>query len=212
MFTGIVEDIGNVNNIESKNREIVLDVNVKKIDPKDIVPGESIAINGACLTVTSISPGSFTVEISEETLSKTNLSNLAVGSEINLERSIKVGGRLGGHFVTGHIDGIAKVDSKKKVGNSFEYWFKIPFELTKYIIGKGSVALDGVSLTVNRVVDNSFSVNIIPYTQKETTFKHLDVGSIVNMECDIIGKYVEKLSTGDKNDSRLEYLLKKLRV
>ncbi len=212
MFTGIVEDVGNIKNIESKNREIVLDVNVTRIDPEDIVPGESIAVNGACLTVTSASTGSFSVEVSEETLSKTNLSKLVVGSEINLERSIKVGGRLGGHFVTGHIDGIAKVDSKKKVGNSFEYWFKIPFELTKYIISKGSVALDGVSLTVNKVIDNSFSVNIIPYTQNETTFKHLDVGGIVNMECDIIGKYVEKLSSGDKTDSKLEYLLKKLRV
>lgn len=212
MFTGIVEDIGRVDSIESNNKEISLEILTGKTDTEDIVQGESIAVNGACLTVTSVNTRTFTVEVSEETLARTNLSALVAGSETNLERSLKVGGRMGGHFVTGHIDGIARVDSKKKSGNSFEFWFKVPFELAKYIISKGSVALDGVSLTVNRVVDNSFSVNIIPYTQNETTFKHLEIGSGVNIECDIIGKYVEKLTSGRKDDSKLEYLLRKLRV
>lgn len=212
MFTGIVEDIGKIRSVEPSGREIRFTVEVNKIPTEDMAEGESIAINGACLTVTSISRGIFTVDASEETLNKTNLSGVHVGSEINLERSLRVGGRMGGHFVTGHIDGVARVGSKKKAGNSYEYWFKIPFEFSKYIIDKGSVALDGVSLTVNRVADNSFSVNIIPYTQNETTFRNLDVGSTVNLECDIIGKYVEKLVSGKKDESKFESLLKKLKV
>jgi len=212
MFTGIVEDTGKIRNIESANMEKIFTIEVGRIDAANIAQGESIAVNGACLTVTSNKSDTFTVGASEETLSKTNLSALNIGSLINLERSLMVGGRLGGHFVTGHIDGIAMVDSKKNVGKSVEFWFKIPFELTKYMINKGSVALDGVSLTVNKVVDNSFSVNIIPYTLEETTFGVLELGSAVNIECDIIGKYVEKLSSTGRDEGKLEYLLKKLRV
>ena len=212
MFTGIVEDTGKISGIESADREKILTIEVGRIDASNIASGESIAVNGACLTVTSNDTKTFTVEASEETLSKTNLSALEIGSLVNLERSLLVGGRMGGHFVTGHIDGTARVDSKKNVGKSVEFWFKIPFELTRYMISKGSVALDGVSLTVNRVVDNAFSVNIIPYTLEETTFGILEVGSAVNIECDIIGKYVEKLSSSGNDESKLEYLLKKLRV
>lgn len=212
MFTGIVEDLGRVKKVERNNREMILDIEVSRIDSGQIVNGESISVNGVCLTVTTVVNGSFTVEVSEETVARTNLSELVTGSEVNLERSLQVGGRLGGHFVTGHIDGTGRVDSRKKAGNSFELWFNVPYELAKYIIPKGSVAIDGVSLTVNRVEDNSFSVNIIPYTQKETTFGHIEVGDTVNIECDIIGKYVEKFATVKKDDSKLEYLLRKLQV
>jgi riboflavin synthase len=204
MFTGIVEDVGKVRDIKSRAKEVLFTIEVKNIDAKEIKLGESIAVNGTCLTVTSIQKNTFTVEASQETLARTNLSKLKVGSPVNLERSLKLGDRLGGHIVNGHIDGVGKIESTAKKGKSIEVWFSISEGLSRYVVEKGSVAVDGVSLTVNEVNGNRFSVNIIPYTQEATIFSHMKKGQMVNIECDIIGKYVEKLVTdrGGKRDIR----------
>lgn len=195
MFTGIIEDIGRVSGIKRKQKESVFTFEVHKIDIAEVELGESIAVNGACLTVASLGKNTFTVDASRETLSKTNLGKLKSGSRVNLERSLRVGAKLGGHLVNGHVDGVGRALSKKKHGDSIEFRFSVPDALAKYIVQKGSVAVDGVSLTVNEVKGSDFSVNIIPYTLEETIFGALKAGDDVNIECDIIGKYVEKFVT-----------------
>ena len=200
MFTGIVEDIGQVLKVGKKEKEAQISIGVNKIEISEVKLGESISVNGTCLTVVSTSKSGFSVEVSYETLSRTNLSNLLIGSKVNLERSLKVGKRLGGHIVTGHIDGIGKVESVVKKGDSLEVWILLPEKLSKYIVEKGSVAVDGVSLTINIANRNKFSVNLIPYTQQETVFSEIKVGQLVNVECDIIGKYVEKFVHIKKNN------------
>lgn len=198
MFTGIVEDIGTVSGIKRKQKESVFTFVVNKIDIREVELGESIAVNGACLTVTSLGKNTFTVDASQETLSKTNLGKLRKGSRVNLERSLRAGGKLGGHIVNGHVDGVGRALSKKKRGDSIELRFSVPDPLAKYIVEKGSVAVDGVSLTVNEVIGVEFAVNIIPYTLEETIFGTLKTRDAVNIECDIIGKYVEKFVTRTK--------------
>ncbi len=196
MFSGIVEDIGAVGALEKKDKGVLLRIGVRKIDAGELDLGESVAVNGVCLTVVSVEDGSFSVDASHETLSRTNLSGLRTGSGVNLERSLRVGDRMGGHIVTGHVDGVGVVQSITPVGESRVFSFSIPAVLAKYVVEKGSVAVDGVSLTVNSVKDTEFSVNIIPYTLRETTFSEFRRGSEVNIECDIIGKYVEKMLSG----------------
>lgn len=211
MFTGIIEDIGEVKSASFRAGDGKFTIGVKKIDAKGLVLGESISVNGACLTVVSTGSSYFTVDVSRETLSKTNLSDLGVGSKLNLERSLKAGARMGGHIVTGHIDGVGNIDSVRKAGESFEFWFSLDKSLSRYMIPKGSVAVDGVSLTVNIVDENKFSVNIIPHTQKETIFSDYKAGDRVNIECDIIGKYVEKFLSVHKQDNDASYdMLRKL--
>ncbi len=196
MFSGIVEDIGTVQALEEKDKGVLLRIGVRKIDAGELDLGESVAVNGICLTVVSAGDGSFSVDASHETLSRTNLSGLRAGSGVNLERSLRVGDRMGGHIVTGHVDGVGVVQSIAPVGESKVFSFSIPPSLAKYVVEKGSIAVDGVSLTVNSVKDTEFSVNIIPYTLRETTFSEFRRGREVNVECDIIGKYVEKMLSG----------------
>ena len=196
MFSGIVEDIGALQALEKKDKGVLLKIGVRKIDAGELDLGESVAVNGVCLTVVSAGGGSFSVDASHETLSRTNLSGLQTGSGVNLERSLRVGDRMGGHIVTGHVDGVGVVKSITPVGESKVFSFSIPESLAKYVVEKGSVAVDGVSLTVNSVKDTEFSVNIIPYTLRETTFSEFRRGREVNIECDIIGKYVEKMLSG----------------
>ena len=211
MFTGIIEDIGLIKEIKLSSIEKFFTFSVNKINSDEMSLGDSIAVNGVCLTVVSKGEGEFTVEASHETLSKTNLSKLEIGTKVNLELALKVGGRLGGHIVTGHIDGVGKVKSITKIGKSIEFWFSLSDELSRYFIKKGSVAVDGISLTVNEVVDNKFSVNIIPYTKDETTITLLKVGDFVNIECDIIGKYIEKFfSLKNGKSDKFAELLEKL--
>jgi riboflavin synthase len=200
MFTGIVEDIGTVAGIKRRGKESSIAFRVKKIGAGEIAKGESIAVNGACLTVTSVEGDTFTVDASRETLSRTSLGKLKAGSIVNLERSLRAGDRMGGHIVSGHVDGVGKVKSKKKRGGSVEFRFTAPGRIMKYVIEKGSVAIDGVSLTVNSVEGGEFTVNIIPYTLAETTFGTLRTGSTVNIECDMIGKYVEKLMSAKRDE------------
>ena len=196
MFSGIVEDVGALQTLEEKDKGVLLKIKVRKIDAGNLVQGESVAVNGVCLTVVSVGGGVFSVDASHETLSRTNLSGLRAGSGVNLERSLRVGDRMSGHIVTGHVDGVGTVQSVTPVGESRVFSFSIPVALAKYVVEKGSVAVDGVSLTVNSVKGAEFSVNIIPYTLRETTFSEFRPGREVNIECDIIGKYVEKMLSG----------------
>ena len=196
MFSGIVEDVGEVRALEKKDKGVLLGIGVRKIDAGDLVLGESVAVNGVCLTVVSVEDGIFSVDASHETLSRTNLSGFRAGGAVNLERSLRVGDRMGGHIVTGHVDGVGVIQSVTPAGESRVFSFSIPASLAKYVVEKGSVAVDGVSLTVNSVKDTEFSVNIIPYTLRETTFSGFRRGREVNIECDIIGKYVEKMLSG----------------
>jgi len=193
MFTGIVEDIGKINHIYKGVKENTYTITLNKIDKNTLGIGESIAVNGVCLTIVSLDEKSFKVDASHETLNRTNLSNLKVNSRVNLERALEVGRRLGGHIVNGHVDEVAEVMEINPVGESVEFWFRAPEEIMKYLVKKGSVAIDGISLTINEISGGRFSVNIIPHTQAETNINRLEVGGKVNIECDILGKYVEKL-------------------
>lgn len=183
MFTGIIEDLGTVKKISKT--QITVET---KLD--DIKIGDSICVSGVCLTVINYSL--LTFGISEETFKKTNLGELKIGSIVNLERALKSDGRLGGHFVTGHIDGTGEILKIKKSGNSEIWQFSIPENLSKYIAEKGSVAIDGISLTIAEIKPNSFSAAIIPHTLKNTTLKEKKIGDTVNLETDILAKYIIK--------------------
>jgi riboflavin synthase len=192
MFTGIVTDIGRVRKIEKRgDTHIVIGTKLKLAD---VAIGASIACAGACLTVTQKGKDWFAVTASAETLSKTNLGTWKVGSGVNLERPMRMGDEFGGHIVTGHIDGTAVIKSVKKEGESVRVTFTAPPKLAKYIAAKGSVSLDGVSLTVNEVKGAVFGVNLIPHTLSWTTFGAAKAGSKVNLEIDLLARYVERLT------------------
>ena len=190
MFTGIIEEMGIVKSIKSK----VITIEANKIFD-DLKLGDSVAVNGTCLTVSSFSNKIFNADITSETLSRTNLGDLKSGFKVNLERALTLNGRLGGHIVSGHIDGVGIVKNISKKSEDIELVIEVPTNLMKYIIEKGSVAIDGISLTVAKVDNNknNFSVAIIPHTLKETVLYYKKVGDKVNIENDIIGKYVERL-------------------
>lgn len=210
MFTGIVEDLGKIEAIKKKAKDVVFVISTDKINVDELDHGESISVNGTCLTVISLSKGTFEVKASHETLNRTNLSKVRVGNRVNLERAVKVGDRLGGHIVNGHVDGVGKITSIAQKGESREVWVTLIPELSRYVVEKGSIAIDGVSLTVNRVDGNKFSVNIIPYTQDATIFGDMRTGDLVNIECDIIAKYVENFVVEKKEKKDLRKLVKKL--
>ena len=193
MFTGIVTDIGRVREIKKRgDTHIKIDT---KLNLADVAIGASIACAGACLTVTEKGKGWFAVTVSAETLSKTNIVGWKTGSPVNLERPMRMGDEFGGHIVTGHIDGVADIKNIKKEGESLRVNFSVPPKLAKFIAAKGSVALDGVSLTVNDVKGSTFGVNLIPHTLKATTFGAAKVGGKVNLEIDLLARYVERLGT-----------------
>ncbi|MBI5300089.1 MAG: riboflavin synthase [Deltaproteobacteria bacterium] len=199
MFTGIIEGTGHVKRVNKNDAgaqiEIAVDFNLEQTNV-----GESIAVNGCCLTVTSRLGNTFWADLSLETLEKTNLGDLKNDSPVNLERPLKMGERLGGHLVQGHVDGMALVEAVETVGEAKKVTLKVPDPLSRYLVEKGSVAVDGVSLTINECKKNLFSVMVIPHTQVKTTFQTLQVGDKVNLEVDIIGKYVEKLTFLDSEE------------
>ena len=207
MFTGIVEDLGVVAGVKKKPKDSRITVRASNIKATELSLGESIAVSGVCLTVTSFTGDSFTVDVSGETLTRTTLSELTAGKVVNLERALLAGGRMGGHIVNGHVDGVGVVKKIIPSGESEVFWFSLPHELARYVVEKGSIAVDGVSLTVNEVEGNGFSVNIIPFTQTTTTFGDLKPGQTVNIECDIIGKYVEKFVSGWEKKPSLKDIL-----
>ncbi len=197
MFTGIIEETGYVRNIKRGAKSVSFSISCMKI-LDDLKTGDSVATNGVCLTVTAISNSSFSADIMNETLSRSSLGSLNIGSRVNLERAMPVNGRFGGHIVSGHIDGIGKVTSITKDDIAVWYCIKTIPKIMQYVIEKGSIAIDGISLTVAKVTQDSFSVSVIPHTLQETTLSDKNVGSIVNLENDIIGKYIEKFSTNNK--------------
>lgn len=192
MFTGIVEEIGLIEGIKKgdKSSKILIKANVVLNDTK---VGDSIATNGVCLTVTNLGGNKFEADIMAETLRKSNLGNLNIGSKVNLERALSLKSRLGGHIVSGHIDGTGKIISFIKEDNAIWVTVGASMDILKYVIHKGSITIDGISLTVAYVDNSCFKVSIIPHTANETTLIIKNVGDTVNLECDLIGKYVEKL-------------------
>lgn len=192
MFTGIIEEVGQVKRIQHETRTAVLTIGAKLV-LEDAKVGDSIAVNGVCLTVTSFASNQFTADVMPETFKRSALGQLKPGSPVNLERAMPANGRFGGHIVSGHIDGTGTISRIRPEGNAVWYTITPPAALLRYIVEKGSIAIDGISLTVADVTAQDFSVSIIPHTQAETTLAHRRVGDKVNLETDCIGKYVEKL-------------------
>ena len=192
MFTGIVETSGKVIRLTMKGADALLEIEAA-MDLNEVALGDSIAVNGACLTVTSKTSKTFTADVSAESLSKTTLKFLQAGQRVNLEKSLRIGGFLGGHFVLGHVDGIGRILSKTQKSGSIIFAVEMNEALSRYIVEKGSVAIDGISLTVNKLEKGRFYVNIIPHTAEHTTLTGKKEADWVNIETDILGKYVEKL-------------------
>lgn len=198
MFTGIVEEIGSIRGVTKGHKSSSLIISAEKV-LSDVNIGDSISVNGVCLTVTEFKKNEFSVDIMHETLSRSSLNNIRVGSKVNLERAMKADGRFGGHIVSGHIDGTGRIVSIKKDDIAFWYKIKTDAKIMRYIVEKGSITIDGISLTVATVERESFSVSIIPHTSKNTILADKVEGDIVNLENDCIGKYVERLLGFEKN-------------
>ena len=196
MFTGIIEEIGHVNEIKNAASSAVLTITAKKVLEGTRL-GDSIAVNGVCLTVTGIHGGTFTADVMHETLNRSSLGNLKRGSTVNLERDMAADGRFGGHIVSGHIDGTGKIADIKKDDNAVWYRIKTDSRIIKYIVEKGSIAIDGISLTVAGLDNESFSVSVIPHTATSTTLSLKKTGDVVNLENDVVGKYIERFLTYD---------------
>ncbi|WP_045515678.1 riboflavin synthase [Neobacillus niacini] len=199
MFTGIIEELGAVANIQRSGESFVLTIEAKKI-LNDVHLGDSISVNGVCLTVTSFSSKQFTVDVMPETVKASSLRSLKRGAKVNLERAMAAGGRFGGHFVSGHIDGTGVIKSKKQVENAIYYEIEASPEILRYVIERGSIAVDGTSLTVFGVTDETFTLSLIPHTLSESIIGVKESGDIVNLECDMIGKYVGHFLMSSQNN------------
>ena len=191
MFTGIIEEIGKVKDVLQSQQGVTMTISAKLV-LKGMQIGNSIAVNGACLTVIQNNDMEFRVELSLETLARTTFKGIKRGEYINLERPLQMNDRLGGHLVSGHIDGIGQLVEKIQKNNTVFMKFSVPFEFCKYLISKGSIAIDGISLTVVNIQGNRFTVSIIPHTLNMTTLKSKKKGDLVNMEYDLVAKYIEK--------------------
>ncbi len=198
MFTGLVEDVGTIARADRRSDALVLAVRPQRIPLAELTVGESVCHDGCCLTVTDIGRDAFTVLAGAETLARTTLGGLRIGKRVNLERSLKLGDRLGGHWVSGHIDGTGELAARRDLGANLVLQIRTPAPLLRHIVEKGSIALAGVSLTVNAVDTETFSVAIIPHTREHTTLGELAVGDRVNLETDILAKHVEKLLGGPR--------------
>ena len=194
MFTGIVQGIGHVVARTARGGDVELLVDAGPLGLADVAVGDSIAVSGACLTATRVEGARFAADVSNETLARTTLGGLGPGSAVNLEKALRAGDALGGHYVTGHVDGLARLVSARDEGRSLRLVFDAPAELARYVAAKGSVTLAGVSLTVNEVEGRRFGVNLIPHTRQQTTLGALAAGDDVNLEIDIIARYVERLA------------------
>lgn len=201
VFTGIIEEVGVIQGVKRGEKSSKLLIKGHKILEGTNI-GDSISTNGVCLTACSIYGDAFEADVMAETLRRSNLGDLKVGSKVNLERALSAKGRFGGHIVSGHIDGIGKIVSLKREDNAVWVTIKTTEEVLRYIVEKGSIAIDGISLTVAYVDSQTFKVSIIPHTGDETTLLNKDLGETVNLECDVIGKYVEKL-LGIKKDTSI---------
>lgn len=193
MFTGIIQAVGTLSELQPKGGDMALEVNTGKLDISDVQLGDSIAVNGVCLTAVALSEAGFTADVSRETLSLTSLGDLSEGSTVNLEKALTLETRLGGHLVSGHVDGLGEVVARRNDGRSEWFNIKAPNNLAKYIAAKGSITIDGVSLTVNRVDGVNFEINIVPHTIQETIIGHYQAGTKINLEVDVIARYLERL-------------------
>ena len=214
MFTGIIQALGSVANSETRGGDIRLTINCGDLDLSQTQLGDSIAVNGACLTAVGFEDNAFVADVSLETIDKTSLGDLDVGSPVNLEPALTLNDALGGHLVSGHVDGVGSLLEMQPDARSIRYRFEVDPSLQHYIAAKGSVTVDGTSLTVNRVDGNRFDVNIVPHTQQKTVFQYYQPGCRVNIEVDIIARYLERLLQGradgaaDKDQRMLETLIK----
>jgi riboflavin synthase len=196
MFTGIIAAIGQVTSVTPSGGDMRLKVATQKLDLSDVSLGDSIAINGVCLTVVELDEAHVSFDVSKESLERTALSQIAAGSAVNLEKALAVGDRLGGHMVSGHVDGLGKVLQLTPSARSVQFRIEVPANLERYVAEKGSITIDGVSLTVNQVGPGWFDINIIPHTMQETIIKEYNVGTMVNLEVDLIARYLERLLPG----------------
>lgn len=197
MFTGIIEAIGTIEVLEPKDGDLRLTINTGKLDLADVQLGDSICTNGCCLTVVELTGQGYVADVSIETLNVTTLSDWKLGGRVNLEKSLTPMTRLGGHMVSGHVDGIAEVVSRENSARADIFWIKAPKNLAKYIAHKGSVTVDGTSLTVNEVNGDMFCLTIVPHTLQETVISDYQAGTQVNIEVDLIARYLERLQLGD---------------
>ena len=197
MFTGIVEAVGEVLEVARRGPDAGVIIGAGELDLSDVKVGDSIAVNGCCLTVVELIPRAFRVDVSRETLERT--IGFETGSQVNLEKALRVSDRLGGHLVTGHIDGLGEVTRWEPVGESWRLEVRVPAELARYLARKGSITVNGVSLTVNRVEGDRFEVNLIPHTLEVTNLKSLAVGVRVNLEVDLLARYIERLLEAQDN-------------
>lgn len=217
MFTGIIESVGNIEIIEHRDGDAKLSINVGQLDMSDVALGDSIACNGVCLTVVDLNSNSYSADVSGETLKLTTLDSVKVSQPVNLEKALTPTTRLGGHLVSGHVDGVGEIIAIESDSRSVKFNIKVPAELAHYIAKKGSICVDGISLTVNDVTANDgaanngmmsrtgqdvFSVNLVPHTLKETTAGNYKVGTKVNLEVDLLARYLERLLTGQKAELR----------
>lgn len=198
MFTGIIEAVGSITAIKHHAKDMTVTVDSGDLDLSDVKLGDSISHNGVCLTVTRLEGNSYDVDISHETINRSGFANIKNGFSVNLEKAMQVSSRFGGHIVSGHVDGVGEVTSVTKVGSAIEYWIKAPDSLAKYIAEKGSISIDGISLTTNAIDGASFMLTIIPHTASQTTMKHYQQGTLVNLEVDVVARYLERLLLGDK--------------
>lgn len=196
MFTGIVEEIGTVVLFARKSHGAKISVALRK-QFSDIKNGDSIAVNGVCLTICEISRNGFSADVSLETLKSSNLSELKIGQKVNVERAMMLSSRVGGHIITGHVDCVIELISKTSHGQAYEFVFSAPNVIKRYIVPKGSVSIDGVSLTVARLLRDGFSVMVVPYTARYTTLEQKQIGDKLNIEADVLSKYIEGLLSGE---------------
>ncbi|QLQ31075.1 MAG: riboflavin synthase [Candidatus Thiothrix singaporensis] len=198
MFTGIIEAVGSIRDMQPKGGDLRLTIAVGKLEMGDVALGDSIAVNGVCLTAIAFDSSSFSADVSRETLSLTSLGNLSRGSKVNLEKALTLQTRLGGHLVSGHVDGLGEVTDRHDDARSVRFSIRAPDHLAKYIAAKGSITVDGVSLTVNKVDGAAFELNIVPHTLQETIIAAYRSGSRVNLEVDVVARYLERLLLGEQ--------------
>lgn len=208
MFTGIIEEMGSVKALRRSGGSARLTLAASKV-LEGTALGDSICVNGVCLTVVEMTSAEFSADVAVETLRVTNLGELTTGSTVNLERALQLSARIGGHLVSGHVDAVGRIREKREEGNGWRILFDVPQTLLRYVIKKGSIAIDGISLTVADVDAAGFSIAMIPHTAKLTTLGYKKAGETVNLETDIIGKYVERLLGGQREDGVSLELLKK---
>lgn len=198
MFTGIIQSIGEIRRLDPRGGDVRIAIGTGKLPLADVALGDSIAVNGVCLTAVALTADSFAADVSRETLSLTTLGDLTPGSPVNLEKALTLSTPLGGHLVSGHVDGVGRVLERREDARSWRLRIEAPAELARYIAHKGSICVDGVSLTVNGVAGAVFELNIVPHTLEETVIVHYQAGTRVNLEVDLIARYLERLILGEK--------------